>query len=138
MKNWFVLPLLLLIGACQPGEPEIPYGEVSCGHCAMHVMDPQFGAMTVNEHGKPTYFDSIECMITAMQQGKHQNSKYYVAHYTVEGPLQNAEDCAYHVAESVRSPMGGHVGALPVDGDMPSDGIILTWSEVQLHEFMKH
>lgn len=127
--------LLLLLSACISQEPkEINLHTDECAYCKMVISDQQFASQLVSDKGKSYPFDSIECMAAYAYQTTDiaENAKLYAADYTRRGEwllLDNAD--IYH-AESVPSPMGLSLFALPGQEPIPADiedAVKMSWNE---------
>lgn len=126
---------LLLLSSCINQDPkEVNLHTDECAYCKMIVSDWQFASQLVSDKGKSYPFDSIECMAAYTYQTPEvaENAKLYAADYTRQGQwllLENAE--IYH-AESVQSPMGLSLFALPGEEPIPSeieDAENMNWNE---------
>lgn len=124
-KSFFYSTLFLLIlSDCINQEPkEVNLHTDECAYCKMVISDQQFTSQLVSDKGKSYPFDSIECLAAYTYQTPDvaENAKLYVADYTQIGQwllLDNAD--IYH-AESVQSPMGLSLFALPGQKSIPSE-----------------
>ena len=112
--------LLLLIGGCSTGRPDIDWGKVECAHCRMNVVDRHFGAAIVTTKGRAYIFDAPECMVHFVGGGagaKTEVSAYYVADFAHPGVLIDATKALYLHASNIRSPMGGDCAAFATSND---------------------
>jgi len=71
MNKFFLLPIIaLLFISCSKGPEKINYGEDHCMNCEMTIMDKRYGAEIVTVKGKVYKFDSVECLVEFLKQGK--------------------------------------------------------------------
>lgn len=104
-----VLPLFLLVMACDRGPVPIQYGRDTCIRCRMIIADTRFGTEIVTKKGKILYFDSIECLMRYslspafnMQKAGH----IMITDASVPEKLIPAEKAFYLISEQYPSPMG--------------------------------
>jgi len=127
--------LLLLLSACINQEPkEVNLHTDECAYCKMVISDRQFASQLVSDKGKSYPFDSIECMAAYAYQTPDigDNSKLYAADYTRRGEWLLLDDADIYHAESVPSPMGLSLFALPDQDPIPaeiSDAENMSWNE---------
>jgi copper chaperone NosL len=71
MNKFFLLPIIaLLFISCSKVPEKINYGEDHCMNCEMTIMDKRYGAEIVTVKGKVYKFDSVECLVEFLKQGK--------------------------------------------------------------------
>lgn len=126
MKKYFLFPLLiiLMLSACIDQEPkEVNLHTDECAYCKMIVSDQQFASQLVSDKGKSYPFDSIECMAAYAHQTPDisENAKLYAADFTQPGQWLLLENADIYRAESVQSPMGLSLFALPRQETIPSE-----------------
>ncbi|MBK7149009.1 MAG: nitrous oxide reductase accessory protein NosL [Bacteroidetes bacterium] len=108
----YLLPLCLLLAACQPEEPGIAYGKDMCHLCKMTIMDTKFGAVLVNDKGKQLKFDSGECMVNYLKTDpEFKAERIMMINYTRPATLIDATHGFFLHGGEVRSPMGGQLAA---------------------------
>ncbi|HRH69595.1 MAG TPA: nitrous oxide reductase accessory protein NosL [Flavobacteriales bacterium] len=104
-----------LSGACStPEHPTIDYGKAECAYCRMNVMDRQFAAAIVTQQGRTYAFDSPECMVQHVAEGRiaeDQVRGWWVCDHAQPGMLIDATTAHYLAAPSLKSPMNGNVAA---------------------------
>ena len=110
------LALLVLLGTGCDGEapPSIPFGQAECASCRMNVVDRQFAAALVTLKGRSYYFDSPECMLQHVADGRvaeEQIAHWYVCDHAHPGVLVDAAQAYYLQSEGLSSPMGGNTAA---------------------------
>ena len=126
---------LLLLSACINQYPkEVNLHTDECTYCKMVVSDRQFVSQIVSDKGKSYPFDSIECMVAYAYQSPDiaENAKLYAADYTTQGQWVLLENADIYHAESVPSPMGLSLFALPSEEPIPSqiaDAERMNWDE---------
>lgn len=110
--------LLLVAGlssACGTSElPSIDYGKAECAYCRMNVMDEKFAAAIVTQQGRTYAFDSPECMVQHVAEGRiaeDQVRGWWVCDHARPGTLIDATTAQYLAASSLNSPMNGNVAA---------------------------
>jgi copper chaperone NosL len=116
--------VLLLLSACISQEPkEINLHTDECAYCKMVISDRQFASQLVSDKGKSYPFDSIECMAAYTYQTPDvaENAKIYAPNYTQRGEWLLLDEASIYHAESVPSPMGLSLFALPHMENIPTD-----------------
>ncbi len=104
----------LMFVSCTVEPSPILYGKDACSHCMMLISDSRFGSEVLTKKGKIYKFDSIECMIRFLEEGKvkEDNLQFTLTtDYTVPGTLMDAGKANYLISSSIQSPMGGHIAA---------------------------
>ena len=131
----FLTLFLLLLSACINQEPkEVNLHTDECAYCKMVISDQQFASQLVSDKGKSYPFDSIECMAAYAYQTPDvaENAKHYAADYTQRGEWLLIDNADIYHAESVPSPMGLSLFALPRQDSIPSqiaDAEKMSWDE---------
>ena len=135
-KSIFLSALLaLLLSACISQDPkEVHLHTDECAYCKMVVSDMQFASQMVSDKGKSYPFDSIECMAAYHYQNPDlaENSKVYVPDYTRQSKWLLIDNADIYYAETVQSPMGLSLFALPRQEPLPSeigDAELMNWDE---------
>lgn len=137
MRKYVLFPILIMfmLSACIDQEPkEVNLHTDECAYCKMVVSDRQFASQLVSDKGKSYPFDSIECMAAYTYQTPDiaENAKLYAADYTQQGQWLLIENADIYHAESVPSPMGLSLFALPRQEPIPSeieDAENMNWNE---------
>lgn len=113
--------LLLLLPACaQQGAPAIAFGQVECAYCRMNVTDRQFAAAIITKPGRTYAFDSPECMVQHVADGRiaeEQVATWWVCDHEHPGTWLDATKAYYLHSPELRSPMNGNVAAFATDAD---------------------
>src|SRR6056297_867568 len=131
----FSILALTILSACINQEPkEINLHTDECTYCKMVISDQQFASQLVSDKGKSYPFDSIECMAAYEYQNPDmsENAKLYAADYTQKGNWLLIDNADIYRAESIQSPMGLSIFALPKHDPVPSeitDAEIMSWDE---------
>lgn len=127
--------ILLMLSACINQDPkEVNLHADECTYCKMVVSDQQFVSQLVSDKGKSYPFDSIECLAAYAYQTPDvaEIAKLYVADYTQKGQWLLLDSADIYHAESVQSPMGLSLFALPGQESIPSeitDAKKMNWDE---------
>ena len=108
---------LLLFSSCATSDkPTIEFGKVECAYCRMNVMDRQFAAAIMTKGGRTYAFDSPECMVRHVADGRiaeEQVQGWWVSDHEHPGTLLDATKALYLHASTLHSPMNGNVAAFP-------------------------
>lgn len=126
---------LLLLNACISQDPkDVNLHTDECTYCKMVISDTQFASQLVSDKGKSYPFDSIECMAAYAHQTPNvaEKAKLYVADYTQKRQWLMLDNADIYHAESVSSPMGLSLFALPRQESIPSkiaDAEKMNWDE---------
>lgn len=133
-----VFIVLSLLSACQgrqdAGEPSIRFGRDTCRECKMIINEPLYAAAWVRQGHEILRFDSIECMIRALQKENAGSGAFWVHDYHSGNWIQAAA-AFYVLSEKLFSPMGGGIIALGTQGEaaqMAGDikGEMISWNEL--------
>lgn len=115
MKRISWIPLMLILMSACAVEPEpIHYGEDNCAHCQMTIMDNRFGTEIVTDKGKVYKFDSVECLVSYLDDHKSGEETYSLVLFTPfdqPGNLVNAYKSHVLQSRSLPSPMGMYLTA---------------------------
>jgi copper chaperone NosL len=110
-----VLSIMALLAGCTgDGPPRIDIGQVECSYCRMNVMDDRFAAAIVTLQGRTYAFDSPECMVQHVADGRiaeAQVRSWWVCDHAHPGTLIDATKASYLHSSTLRSPMNGNVAA---------------------------
>ena len=101
-------------GFVQLGPQPIAYGKDGCEHCKMTIIDPRFGAELLSKQGKAYKFDSGECMIGYIKEGRIEQDKIaqlLVTDFADPQQLIDAKTAHFLHSEAIPSPMGANVSA---------------------------
>lgn len=126
MKKCIVLSTLfvLLLSSCISQDPkEVHLHSDECAYCKMVISDMQFASQMVSDKGKSYPFDSIECMAAYRYQNTElaENSMLYVPDYTRQNQWLLIDNADIYFAETIQSPMGLSLFALPRQEPVPSE-----------------
>ncbi|MDH7603423.1 MAG: nitrous oxide reductase accessory protein NosL [Melioribacter sp.] len=141
-KFFFVIVFLLLFMSCEKNPQPINYYNEDCANCQMTISDNKYGTELITQKGKTYKFDSIECLISYMNNfNKEEIHSLWVTDFSKPGNLINAEKAFYLKSDKLQSPMGLNVSAFENMNELNEvkqkhDGIILKWNE--LLKFAKH
>lgn len=138
MRKYVLFPILIMfmLSACIDQEPkEVNLHTDECAYCKMVVSDRQFASQLVSDKGKSYPFDSIECMAAYAYQTPDlaDNAKLYVADFTQPAQWLLLDNADIYRAESVQSPMGLSLFAMPDQETMPpeiADAEQMGWDEI--------
>lgn len=136
-----MLPLLLLLPACERNSRPIDFGNEDCAECNMTLVDKRYGAQYVTGKGKVFTFDDVNCLVEfILREPAASDDKplYYVVHFNQPGEFTDATKAVYLHHKKFRSPMRADAAAFAdpssaeaVMKDLGEDGKILTWEEVK-------
>jgi len=127
---------VLLTGCSQDPKP-IHLNSDECAHCRMMITDERFASQIVNENGKATKFDAIECMALYYEANEDEfaDARLWVGDFGNPGSWLGVDDAVFIKSEVIQSPMGASLLALPSEeaaekhlNEYP--GRKLTWEEV--------
>lgn len=109
-----LIGMLSLTSCASDGPPVIDFGQVECAYCRMNVMDRQFASAIVTKAGRTYAFDSPECMVQHVAEGRiaeDQVQGWWVCNHARPGEVIDATTAYYLHATTLRSPMNGNVAA---------------------------
>ena len=136
----YILPLVLLIAACEPAPRDIQFGQDECAFCQMRVSDRAFATQLVTTQGRNFIFDSVECLAAHVERGDvaaENIHSIWVANFAdPEGEPVDAESAIYLQSETLSSPMGLALSAYPDRATAEQhrdeyEGTLHDWSEVR-------
>jgi copper chaperone NosL len=130
-----ILLLLVLASSCQIEPDPMYYGEDVCAACKMTIVDQQHAAQLVTTKGKVFKYDAIECMLSA-KEPDNSYEHILVSNYLDPGAFIDARDATFVISESIPSPMGANLSAVPspteVDGLLRDrGGDVFSWEEIK-------
>ena len=136
----FLLVLISCLG-CGSSQPvPIYYGEDSCNHCQMTIIDKQFGNELLTSTGKAYKFDSIECLSafeSAASADITSDCSLWVTDFSDAGNFIRHHDATFVRSTTARSPMGVGLFAFR-SPDAASNfarefgGHLVTWDEIRI------
>ena len=109
-RTFFLLVVLLLLGACQSQPdlsqpPEIVYGEDVCTECGMIISEARFASAYYTQDGEARIFDDIGEMLTHHAENQEDVAQLWVHDYETEEWIV-AEEAFYVSGEELHTPMG--------------------------------
>ena len=128
-----ILLLVVFLGgltSCGVEPAPIKYGEDACDFCQMTIVSPAFAAQAVSDKGKQFKYDAIECMIHDEQKNKMPKAIRQVANLHAPGEMIPVEKAVFVINDTINSPMGANLGALPHIHDSGKWADVFTWDEV--------
>ena len=134
-----VLPLLMLLVACQPSPKPIDYGSDACDFCMMTIVDAQHGAEAVTSKGKIYMFDAIECLANYIEQEQDKSFSFlFVNDYHSPKELIDANASYYLISKNLPSPMGAYLTAFrdkkaAIEMQAAKGGEVFNWNDVQVY-----
>jgi copper chaperone NosL len=127
--------IALTVAACGRGPVPVRVGQDACEYCRMTVSDARFAGEVVNEHGRASTFDSIECLASYTKGSRIPAAHLWVANFADPTAWIPAHDAAYLKSDRLPSPMGRHLAAFvsteaAVAAQREMGGTVLSWNEV--------
>lgn len=129
---------MISISSCNAGPEPLKTGVDNCCFCKMTLSDARFGAEIVTKKGKVYKFDDTHCILNYLKIKDIEplNIKnIYLANYSGDHALIDANTALLLNAAEIRSPMGGNIAAfdsrdslLAVQKRFP--GVTTTWKEI--------
>lgn len=105
-----------IAAACAgPAPRPIAFGEESCRHCHMAIVDPRFAAELVTDNGRVYTFDDVGCLAAFVREGTVPAAEVHslwVYDYLHPDSLLDARQAVYLGVDSLRTPMSSHLAAL--------------------------
>jgi copper chaperone NosL len=99
--------------ACGSREPRrIAFGEESCSHCHMTVVDPRFSAQVITRTGKIYVFDDIGCLVSWLREEPGPVASSWVWSMAPGEGWIPAAEAVYVQSDSLHTPMGSGLAAL--------------------------
>lgn len=141
-KFFFVFVFVMFFTSCEKNPQPINYYNEDCANCEMTISDPKYGAELITQKSKVYKFDSIECLISYMNDfNTEEIHSMWVTDFSNPENLIDAEKAFYLKSDELKSPMGLNVCAFKNLEELNAvkqkhDGIILKWNE--LLNFVKH
>jgi len=120
-----------------PGPTPIAFGEATCDHCHMTIVDRRFAAELVTRTGKVYPFDDAGCLATFTVNGPvgpELVHSAWVTDFRLPGTLIPAQEAIFLRTDSIRTPMASNLLAVPrAAGDSLQaalGGTLLDWAQV--------
>jgi copper chaperone NosL len=106
----------------------------------MTIIDKKFATECISSKGKIYKFDDIHCMIEFLKIGGIWNNEVagvYLADFKGDDSWIKSENAFLLKSESLRSPMGGNMGAFNSKTEAEKsktefNGEILLWSDIKI------
>jgi len=142
LKAASVLMLAAVLAGCSSGPRAIEYGTDQCGFCRMTISDDRYGAEVVTDKGRALKYDSIECMLRAVDEGsgitETEVAHWYVTDYARGGTLVNAREATFLNSKRLPSPMGENLTAFAsaTSAEQTKDergGRVMDWEGLRQH-----
>lgn len=136
--SMLVPAFLCFLLACSSGPRPVQYGQDTCVHCEMTIIDSRYGTEIVTEKGKVYTFDSIECLVEFFQnnlpEGESAKS-IFLTPFDKPGNLFDAENGQVLYCLAMPSPMGKYLTAFdnPEKADsirVMNGGKLFKWSDL--------
>lgn len=131
---------LMPLQSCTARPEPIRYGQASCHHCKMTIMDQRFAAQIVTQKGKASHFDDLACLVRHLKaEGIDETG---LAHIVVNdfarpGELIDARTAVFLQSKSLKSPMMGQIAAFSNAGEAQKireqfpDARLIRWVDVR-------
>lgn len=118
--------VLTLIVACGVAAPDaILYGVDACAFCKMQIAERRFAAEVVTKHGKSVKFDSIECLLAYLRDGKAGDAaSVWVSDFRNPGTMLDAAQARFIDLGPSRAVMGRGWAAVATARDAAQLGVI--------------
>lgn len=139
MKTHFLIFLTaIILFACNADPRAINYGQDSCHHCKMKLMDPQYGAEVVTQKGKIFIFDDVNCLMAFIDSNEvtEEDIKHVlITDYETPESLTDATVAFYLKSPHFKTPMASNIVAFS-DYEVlkkhkaEHGGIYLAWGEL--------
>jgi len=142
LKAASVLLLVFMAAGCSSGPRAIDYGTDQCEYCRMTISDERYGAEVVTQKGRALKYDSIECMLRAVEDAEAiseaEVADWYVTDYSSQRTLVSARKATYLHSRRLPSPMGAGLTAFAtaIDAEYMKDdrgGAVMDWEGLRLH-----
>ncbi|MEO8590978.1 MAG: nitrous oxide reductase accessory protein NosL [Flavobacteriales bacterium] len=134
------IALALFVQSCaNTVAPTIAFGQAECEFCRMNVMDQHFASAIVTKKGRTYAFDSPECMVQHVAEGRVAEDKvagWWVCDHAHPGVVIDATQAFFLLAPELHSPMNGNVAAFASETDrdaalVKSTGEPLDWKQAR-------
>jgi copper chaperone NosL len=142
LKAASILLLGCTLAGCSSGPRAIEYGTDQCQFCKMTISDERYGAELVTRKGRALTYDSIECMLRAVENGDGITETgvegWYVTDYAHQRTLVNAREATFLHSTGLPSPMGENLTAFAAAADAEvmkeaRGGRVMDWEGLRLH-----
>ncbi|MFD2036356.1 nitrous oxide reductase accessory protein NosL [Belliella marina] len=129
---------IIFLLSCSADPRAIRYGEDSCHHCKMKLMDPQYGSEVVTQKGKIFIFDDVNCLMSFLgsEEVSNQDIKHIlIMDYDRVETLTDATIAFYLKSDKFKTPMASNVVAFSDYETLKKykkdhGGIYMAWGEL--------
>lgn len=136
--------IILVFVSCSVGPEKINYGEDHCVNCEMTIMDKRYGTEIVMAKGKIYKFDSVECLVEFLKDGKVSNEDVklvLVTPFNHPEQLVDASTSQVLHCKNLPSPMGRYLTAFKNEAEAVPfreqfGGVLYSWDNL-LKEYDK-
>lgn len=140
-------PALWLLGlllACGPRGPrDIAFGEETCSHCHMTVVDARFSAQVITRTGRTYIFDDVGCLANWLRDTRVAIASTWVWSMAPGEGWIPAAEAVYVQSDSLHTPMGSGLAAVRPGSAADSlrirlAGRSMVWDEVRAASYARH
>lgn len=132
--------IILVFVSCSVGPEKINYGEDHCVNCEMTIMDKRYGTEIVMAKGKIYKFDSVECLVEFLKEGKVSNEDVklvLVTPFNHPEQLVDARTSQVLHCQKLPSPMGRYLSAFIDEAEAVTfreqfGGVLYSWDNLLL------
>jgi copper chaperone NosL len=139
MSSTFLLFILsFFFVSCNSIPPKIRIGKDYCAFCRMTVTDHRFGAVFMNQQGKPFIFDDLACLVSYIHSNHIMTtaiSSVYFTNFIGKHELIKVENAILIKSKQLQGPMNGQMAAF-INKDSCDlfiktfSGNVITWDQV--------
>ena len=132
------LVFLILLISCSADPRAINFGQDTCQHCKMKLMDPKHGAEVVTEKGKVFILDDVNCLISFLSS--EELSSQFPKHILITpvdhpGTLTDATIAFYLKSPEFQTPMASNILAFADYNELKAykaknGGVYMAWGEL--------
>jgi copper chaperone NosL len=143
-KSLLSMIIILLFVSCSIRPDKINYGEDHCVNCEMTIVDKRYGTEIVTVKGKVYKFDSVECMVEFLKDGKVNKENaglILVTPFNHPEDLVDAGTSKVLYSKNLPSPMGKYLTAFKDETEAAPfksefGGVLFSWEDL-LKEYDK-
>lgn len=135
-KIIILLIALFFLNVCSPKAPvNIEIGKEECAQCKMKIMDLKFNAQVLTSKGRIYHFDSIECLISWLNENRDTEIKNAWVKDYLTGEWIEYKNAIYFVSKDLPSPMGAYLSSFKNESSLQvvqkeKQGYILKYQEL--------
>lgn len=135
MKNLLYLLMTFSMISCSIETKPIAYGKDACDFCEMTIVSRAYSAQAVSEKGKQFKYDAIECMVNDLHDHSAVMEIQQVADFSNPGNMIEVEEAIFIINDSINSPMGAHLAAVPKESPKvsPQSADTFFWNDLIAH-----